>query len=405
MKTLFTIHYPADSNAGGFGVTQRLGEEYEKLGHQTEFYSLSNLPTPLHPLAKFLLFPEFTAAKIVRSLSKSSIDVIDASTADAWIWGLILQKFRKTRPLLVARCHGLEHIEHLEYLEEAKRGNLKLEWKYPLYRGSLRLWEAATSMRQSDLVLLLNNRDRDFVVEKLGVHPDRAHVVPNGIPETMLNRSFEPTPPENEPIKIAQVSSYIVRKGIQYGSPALNALLKRYPKLEVSLLGTEIPAEQVYADFDSEVHDRLTVIPYYENHRLPDLLKGHHIKVMPTISEGFGVALLEAMACGLAPVTTTAPGPMEIVHDRETGLIVPCRDRAAFEQAIETLILDRDLLDRLRRNAYRSAQRYSWKNIAQENLNLYDLAWKLRSDSSPEWMIRDQLTIDKRDDPTSYRRD
>ncbi|MBD1822831.1 glycosyltransferase family 4 protein [Cyanobacteria bacterium FACHB-DQ100] len=379
MKTLFTFHYPADPNAGGPGVTWRLGQEYEKLGHQTEFYSLDDLPKQLPPLLKFVFFPEFTTAKILRSLS--SIDVIDASTADAWIWGLILQKFHKSRPLLVCRCHGLEHIEHLEYLEEAQRGNLKLEWKYLLYRASIRLWEVATSMRQSDLVLLLNHRDRDYVVEKLGVHPDRAHVVANGIPEAMLNLAFEPTPSENEPIKIAQVSSYIVRKGIQYGTPALNAILKRYPKVEVSLFGTECPAEQVYSDFDPEVRDRVTVIPYYENHQLPELLKGHHIKVLPTISEGFGVALVEAMACGLAPVTTTAPGPLEIVRDGETGLIVPCRDREAFEQAVETLILDRSMLDRLRQNAYRAAQRYSWKNIAQDNLTLYDAAWRMRSTS------------------------
>ncbi|MCY6488603.1 glycosyltransferase family 4 protein [Leptolyngbya sp. GGD] len=379
MRTLFTFHYPADPNAGGPGVTWRLGREYEKLGHEVEFYSLDDLPKKLPPLARFILFPEFTAAKILHSHRHAAIDVIDASTADAWIWGLGLQKLQKQRPLLVARCHGLEHIEHLEYLEESQRGHLKLEWKYPLYRGSIRLWEVATSMRQSDLVLLLNQRDRDFVVEQLGVHPDRAHIVANGIPETMLNLPFEPTPAEHEPIRIAQVSSYIVRKGIQYGTPALNAILKRYPKIEVSLFGTECSADQVYADFDPKVRDRVTVIPYYENHKLPELLKGHHIKVLPTISEGFGVALVEAMACGLAPVTTTAPGPLEIVRDRETGMIVPCRDREAFEQAIETLILDRAFLDCLRHNAYRSAQRYSWQNIAQDNLNFYEMAQRMRA--------------------------
>ncbi|HTL89301.1 MAG TPA: glycosyltransferase family 4 protein [Leptolyngbya sp.] len=376
MKTLFTVHYTADTNAGGTGVTYRLGQEYEKLGHQTELYSLGQVPQWLPPNLIYMLFPEFVAAKILRSLP--SIDVIDASTSDAWIWGSILQKLRKSPPLLVARCHGLEHIEHLEYLEESQRGHLKLEWKYPLYRGSIRLWEVATSMRQSDLVLLLNQRDRDYVVEKLGVAPDRAHVVANGIPEAMLGLPFEPTPNENEPIKIAQVSSYIIRKGIQYGTPALNAILQRYPTVEVSLFGTEVTADQVYSDFDPEVRDRVTVIPYYENHQLPELLKGHQIKVLPTISEGFGVALVEAMACGLAPVTTTAPGPLEIVQDGATGLIVPCRDRQAFEQAIETLILDRTLLDRLRRNAYQAAQRYSWKNIAQANLNLYEMARRLR---------------------------
>lgn len=378
MKTLFTFHYPSDRNAGAAGVTLRLAEEYQKRGHQTECYSLSDLPKPLPPLAKFVSFSGFVAAHIARSLDQAWIDVIDASTADAWIWGSVLQRFRKKRPLLIARCHGLEHIEHLEYLEEADRGNLHLDRKYWLYRGSIRLWEAATSMRHSDLVLLLNQRDRAYVVEKLGVHPDRAHIVPNGIPESMLDLPFEPTPAPNEPIRIAQVSSYIVRKGIQYGTPALNAILKRYPTVEVSLLGTEIPADQVYADFSPQVRDRVNVIPYYANNTLPTLLKGHHIKILPTISEGFGVALVEAMACGLVPVTTNAPGPLEIVRHNEDGIIVPCRDRSALEAAIERLILDRERLDQLRRNAYRSAQRFSWSNIAEMNLNFYEKAHQLQ---------------------------
>ncbi len=377
MRTLFTFHYPSDRNAGAAGVTWRLAEEYQKLGHEADCYSLSDLPDQLPPLAKFVSFSGFTAAHVVRSLERGWIDVIDASTADAWMWG-VLQRFRRKRPLLIARCHGLEHIEHLEYLEEADRGNLHLDRKYWLYRGSIRLWEAATSMRNSDLVLLLNQRDRAYVIDKLGVHPDRAHVVPNGIPESMLNLPFEPTPAPNEPIRIAQVSSYIVRKGIQYGTPALNAILERYPTVEVSLLGTEIPADQVYADFSPQVRDRVKVIPYYANNTLTTLLKGHHIKILPTISEGFGVALIEAMACGLAPVTTTAPGPMEIVQDQKDGLIVPVRDQSALEHAIERLILDREQLDRLRRNAYRSAQRFSWSNIAQTNLNFYEKAKQLR---------------------------
>lgn len=378
MKTLFTFHYPAERNAGAPGVTYYLGDEYEKLGHGVKYYSLDDVSKTLHPLLRYMAFPGFVARQILQSIQHHPIDVIDASTGDAWIWAAVLQRFSKHRPLLVARCHGLEHIEHLEYLEESRRGNLNLSWKYPLYRGSIHLWESAMSMRHSDLVLLLNRRDRDFVVEKLGVHPDRAHIIPNGIPESMLNLPFEPTPTENEPIRIAQVSSYIVRKGIQYGSPALNAILKKYPQVELSFLGTEVSAEEVYADFDPELHDRIKVVPYYANQTLPTLLKGHHIKVLPTISEGFGVALVEAMACGLVPVTTDAPGPLEIVHDGVDGLVVPCRDRVSLEQAIEKLIVDRALLDRLRRNAYAAAQNFSWAQVAQLNLNCYEKARSMK---------------------------
>lgn len=386
MKILLTCHYSFDANAGAAGVTWRLGQEYEKLGHQVFYYSLNNLPNRLHPLGKFITFPEFVASKISQLCHQESIDMVDASTGDGWVWG-ILQKQKKNCPLLVARCHGLEHIEHLEYLEEAQRGNLQLSWKYGLYRGGFRLWESATSMRHSDLVLLLNNCDAKYVIENLGVKSERVRIVPNAIADEFLNLPFEPLPEvENGVIRIAQIGTYIGRKGIHYSVPALNKILARYPQVEVTFLGTQCFECQdplkVYEDFDRAVRDRVKVVPYYTNEKLPNLLKGHQIKLFPTISEGFGIALIEAMACGLAPVTTATPGPLEIVEDGRDAIVIPSRNSHAIEQALEKLICDRRYLEKLRRNAYATAQRYSWERIARQNLAFYEQAFQQRKCAS-----------------------
>jgi glycosyltransferase involved in cell wall biosynthesis len=379
MKILFTCHYSFNINAGAAGVTWRLGQEYQRLGHEVEYYSLDSLPARLHPLAKVAVFPEFVAARIASLNRQQKIDIVDASTGDGWLWTALNQK-RKQHPLIIARCHGLEHIEHEEYIEEVQRGNLKFSWKYPLYRGSLRLWEAAASMRYADLVLFLNRCDQHYAVTKLGVQSERAQVIPNGIPEGFLNLPFESLPLDHS-LKIAQIGTYIIRKGVHYGSPALNTILLRYPHIEVSFLGTECPVEHVYADFDLSVRDRIHVTPRYAHETLPALLKGQHIKLFPTISEGFGIALIEAMACGLAPITTATPGPLEIVRDGHDAIVIPCRDSTAIEQALERLIHDRSHLERLRYHAYATAQSYSWSRIAQMNLAFYEKARQSRSET------------------------
>lgn len=357
------------------GVTWRLAQEYERLGHAVHCYSLDDLPANLHPLAKVVAFPEFVAHRALQ-LEQQGLDIIDASTGDGWVWSM-LQRYRSNRPLMIARCHGLEHIEHEEYQEEVQRGNLQFSWKYPLYRGSVRLWEARQSMRSADLALFLNGRDRTYAVERLGVQPQRAHIVANGIPETFLHRPLEPLP-EDGSLRIAQIGTYIVRKGVHYGTPALNTILLRHPQVSVTFMGTECPEEQVYHDFDVAVRDRVQVIPRYAHDTLPDLLKGHHIKLFPTISEGFGLALIEAMACGLVPITTDAPGPLEIVRNRHDAMVVPSRDTDAIVQALEKLIGDRPYLEQLRRHAHETAQRYSWSRIAQNNLAYYEKAMDLR---------------------------
>ncbi|MEG5066233.1 hypothetical protein QUB33_21685 [Microcoleus sp. B3-A4] len=131
MKILLTIHHNLNPNAGAPGLTWRLSQEDQKLGHEVEYYSFDNLPQKLPEMVEWMLFPEFLASHLLALSQKQAVDVIDASTGDAWVWA----KLRRTdnSPVLVTRSHGLKHIMHLENLEETRLGNLNLSWKYPLY--------------------------------------------------------------------------------------------------------------------------------------------------------------------------------------------------------------------------------------------------------------------------------
>jgi len=379
MKILLTIHEKLDPNSGSAGSTFRLGEEYQRLGHEVFFFSMDDMPK-LGEHFKRIVFPEVVAAHITRLCRHQPLDVVDCSPGDAWFWAKVARVFSKQRPLIVTRSHGLPHLKHRWLLEESRRGNLKLSWMYPLYRGGFQLWEISNSLNNADLVFLLNHEEQQYVVKELGVHSERTHVFPNGIPDTFLNLPFVPLPLDpNLTIRIAQISTYISRKGIQYSSPALQTILKRYQNVEVSFLGTnstELAESEkaIYADFAPEFHHRIQVVPYFKHETLPELLKGHHIKLMPSLSEGFGKAIVEAMACGLAPVTTNTAGPMEIVQDQYDALVVPTRDSLAIEQALDRLITNLPFLETLRQNAYTTAQNFSWHQIANNRLTCYEEA-------------------------------
>lgn len=383
MKILFTVHYKLNPNSGAAGATWQLGQAYQKLGHEVYYYSTDNLPHQLPEITKRILFPGFVAAQIATLSRKYRIDAIDSSTGDAWLWGKIRQYSKDKLPIWVTRSHGLEHIKHLGIQESVKCGDLPLSWKYHLYRGSFHLWEVATSLRCADLVLLLNQVESEYAIKQLGVNPKRVRIVKNGIPETFLNLPFDPIPTaEDSTIGIAIVATYIPRKGSRYSSSALNSILVRYPQVKVSFLGTVHSEAQVYADFYPSVRDRIRVVPRYTHEMLPNLLKGHQIKLLPSISEGFPMALVEAMACGLAPITTATPGLTEIVQDGYNGLVISVRDSPALEQALERLITDIVYLNKLRRNAYNTAQSYSWLNIASQTLSFYEKVIKKKQSLS-----------------------
>ena len=378
MNILLISHDYLDPNSGAAGSTLKIGQAYQKLGHQVTYYSYDDLPKSLPSILKYFTFPLWVASFLWVQNSQKHFDVVDGNTGDLWIWAKWLSKVQGSSPLMVTRSHGLEHIQHLQNIDDVARGELSLSWKYKLYRGGIHLWEVTQSLIHADLVYLLNSGERKYAIEVLGISPDKIHVVANGIPDYLLDLPFELITEEDKTIRIAQVSTFIPRKGIKYSIPALNNILSRYPNVEISFLGTGtiLSADEISAHFDPNVSDRVTGIPWFDHQTLPKLLEGHHVKLFPTLSEGFGKGLVEAMACGLAPVTTATGGPLDIVSDRHDGLIVPLRDSKAIEQALEDLITDRSKLNQLRQNARTTAQKYSWQRMAKERIFLYEEALK-----------------------------
>jgi glycosyltransferase involved in cell wall biosynthesis len=374
MRIVFTIHQRMNPDSGSAGVTWQLARSFRRLGHEVECLSYDDVSARIPATVRVVSFPAFVAGRLRRLVARERIDVIDASAGDSWIWAALSRRRPDASPLLVARTHGLAQVRYAELQRQHRAGDLRLNWRQRLlYPGGLRLWEVARSLRQADLTLYLNSVDREHAITRLGASADRARVTPNGVPESLIGLPFEDAshvPPDE--IRIAQLGRYSLPKGVAYGAAALNRLLARHPGLRVTFLGTGGSADAVLGGFDLAVHDRIEVIPRYTRDELPHLLAGHQIKLFPTLDEGFGMALLEAMACGLAPVATATSGPREFLSDGVDALLVPPRDSAALETALERLITDRPLLERMRRAAHETAQGFSWDSIARRTLALYE---------------------------------
>ena len=139
-----TVHHDPDPNAGASGATLRLAEAYKRKGHTVNVFSYGDLPSYLvrNQRLRFFLFPIAVAYYVERHRRHNRVDVVDASTGDAWLWELMTRRDRY-RPLLVTRSHGLEHTAHEMRLEEAQAGRLTLSWKYKLYLGGFHLREVA----------------------------------------------------------------------------------------------------------------------------------------------------------------------------------------------------------------------------------------------------------------------
>jgi glycosyltransferase involved in cell wall biosynthesis len=119
---------------------------------------------------------------------------------------------------------------------------------------------------------------------------------------------------------------------------------------------------------------------WHDHAELPDFLAASDVVVLPSVREQFGQVLVEGGACGLPSVAVDAHGPAEIVHDGETGWLVPGDDRDALAAALVEAVNDPD--ERRRRGAAASEDaraKYSWPALAERVAGVYEAALSRRA--------------------------
>jgi glycosyltransferase involved in cell wall biosynthesis len=334
----------------GIGVTKdsplkkTAGEEGVKLIHVP---SLVRAVIPVHDLRAL-----WACYRIIRF---GRYDVVHTHTSKAGILGR-----------LAARLNRAERVIHTPH------GHVFYGY-FGRLKSSLFIWMEKLMARSTDIIVTLTDREAEEHLEHGVGKPGQFVTVFSGIP--MKNTRAKLTDGQKSAVKvklglppegplIVSVGRLDPIKGHDTLIRSFALVEKHHPEARLVLAGDgELTC--VYEDLARKlgIHEKISFLGWRND--VGDILEVSDLFVLPSINEGMGRAVIEAMSAGLAVVATNVGGVPTIVEGGETGLLVEPQDPALLSDAIGHLLSHPKKRIGMGQNGHTRASEFSDEKMVQ----------------------------------------
>ena len=233
------------------------------------------------------------------------------------------------------------------------------------------------AVQHVDVIITVSQQSRKDILHFLPVSPDKVMVIPEAadsrfrpLPDdvvaSVLQRYDIPKP------YILYVGSLAPRKNLPRLLRAYARVREWHPAWRLVIVGarkwktTPIFATVQQLELEPYVH----FTGYVADEDLPALYNGADLFVFPSLYEGFGLPVLEAMACGTPVITSNTSSLPEVAGD--AALLVDPHDVEAIAAAMHRVLTDPDLARKLRKKGLARASQFTWERTARETIAVYE---------------------------------
>ncbi len=195
-------------------------------------------------------------------------------------------------------------------------------------------------------------------------------VIPFGV---TVPSSIEPAPPSPS-VKLCFLKGHLAVYGPDVLLEAIVKVVTVMPDVTLSMAG-QGPMTPVLTELISDLHlqEHVTLVGFIDNRDVYSFIRKHHVLVMPSRAEAFGVAAIEASACGRPVIASNVGGVPEVLIDGKTGILVPPGDVDKLANAILKLARDRQLQETMGQAGHEFvASRYDWSTCLDTMAELYE---------------------------------
>ena len=312
----------------------------------------------LNPIKELISF-----IKLYRLFLAEKPDIIHNHTIKSVLYGSVAARIARVRGI-VNSITGLGYLfSSSDLIARIIRPFVKSLYRWALHQKNV-------------IVIFENNTDLEFfIAQKLTAREQANMITGVGVDIT----KFAPTPEPAAPIVILMASRMLWDKGVGIFVDAVSIVRKRH-EIRAVLAGEP--------DAGNPSNIEPGVLHKWQNEGLvewwgwqsdmPQTYSKCHIVAFPTMyGEGVPTVLLEALACSRPVVATDIPGCREVVSHGVNGLLVPVKNAEALADALETLVVNPELRQRMGNIGREMAiNQFQTVKINRETLAVYDLLIK-----------------------------
>jgi glycosyltransferase involved in cell wall biosynthesis len=284
-------------------------------------------------------------------------------------YGQLLHELPPERTIVT--CHDLDTFQSLLAPEQEPRSIF--------FRGMMK--RTLSGFRKAARVTCDSIATRDQLLKYDLVASERAIVIPNGVHPSC---SPEPDPPAdaaaaaligtaraNDP-EILHVGSTIPRKRIDVLLQVFAGVREAFPNARLLRVGGEFNSEQLALARKLKLCDSILVLPRLDSNVLAAVYRRAAVVLQPSEREGFGLPVVEALACGAPVIASDLPVLREVGGD--AALYCPLGDITSWTKAVIKLLEARGDSEQSfaqRQRGLRQAAKFSWAEYASSMVRLY----------------------------------
>jgi glycosyltransferase involved in cell wall biosynthesis len=236
-------------------------------------------------------------------------------------------------------------------------------------------------VRRADAIICVSEFVRAELLDAIEIPPDKVHVVYNGVDHSRFHPRYRPEARQRaarllgiEPPYVLTLATAEPRKNLRTLLHAYALLPEATPRLVLAGAGNWGHGPIYEMVKEAGIERRVRFTGYVPEAVLPDLYAGARCFVFPSLYEGFGLPVLEALACGAPVVTSDRTALPEVAGD--AAFLVDPTNVAALAEAMNRVLDSKETRDTLRAKAPGQAARFSWERAARETRRVYESVLK-----------------------------